>query len=67
MTTVLLHTYIHAGGKIGVVVALETDSDSDAVKECGKNVAMQVAALNPKYVDRSEVPADFIESMKKKS
>ena len=57
-------TYIHAGGKIGVVVALETESDSEAVKECGKNVAMQIAALNPKYVDRSEVPADFIEHEK---
>lgn len=54
-------TYIHAGGKIGVVVALETECDNEAVKECGKNVAMQIAALNPKYVDRSEVPADFIE------
>ena len=57
-------TYIHAGGKIGVVVALETEADSDAVKECGKNVAMQIAALNPTYVDRSEVPADFIEHEK---
>ena len=53
-------SYIHGGGKIGVIVELETTSDSDAVKECGKNVAMQIAALNPKYLDRSEVPADFI-------
>ena len=60
----IVASYIHAGGKIGVVVALETEADSDAVKECGKNVAMQIAALNPKYVDRSEVPADFIEHEK---
>lgn len=54
-------SYIHAGGKIGVVVELETTADGEAVMECGKNVAMQIAAMNPKYVDRSEVPADFIE------
>ena len=60
----IVTSYIHAGGKIGVVVALETEADGDAVKECGKNVAMQIAALNPKYVDRSEVPADFIEHEK---
>ncbi len=54
-------SYIHAGGKIGVVVELETTADGEAVHECGKNVAMQIAAMNPKYVDRSEVPADFIE------
>ena len=46
----LLVSYIHAGGKIGVIVEAQTDSSSDAVKECLKNVAMQVAALNPKYV-----------------
>lgn len=57
-------SYIHGGGKIGVVVVLETEAAGDAVVECGKNVAMQVAALKPKYVDRSEVPADFIEHEK---
>ena len=57
-------TYIHGGGKIGVVVELETAADAAAVAECGKNVAMQIAAMNPKYVDRSEVPADFIEHEK---
>lgn len=60
----IVASYIHAGGKIGVVVALETESSDDAVKECGKNVAMQIAAMNPKYIDRTEVPADFIESEK---
>ncbi|MDY3745487.1 MAG: translation elongation factor Ts [Lachnospiraceae bacterium] len=57
-------SYIHGGGKIGVLVVLETEATGDAVVECGKNVAMQVAALKPKYVDRSEVPADFIEHEK---
>ena len=54
-------SYIHGGGKIGVLVELETSADAASVAECGKNVAMQIAALNPKYVTRDEVPADFIE------
>ncbi len=57
-------SYIHGGGKIGVLTVLETSASGDAVSECGKNVAMQVAALNPKYVTRDEVPADFVEHEK---
>ena len=57
----LIVTYIHAGGKIGVLVDLETSETGDAVKEYGKNIAMQIAAMNAKYVDRSEVPSDFVE------
>ena len=56
----VITTYIHAGGKIGVLVELTTDSADAAVLECGKNVAMQVAALKPQYTDRSEVSADYI-------
>ena len=56
----VLATYIHAGGKIGVLVELTTDSADEAVIECGKNVAMQVAALKPQYTDRSEVSEDYI-------
>lgn len=52
-------SYIHAGGKIGVLVEMTAEC-SDAVLEAGKNVAMQVAALNPQYTDRSEVSADYI-------
>ena len=52
--------YIHGGGKIGVLVNLSTDA-ADAAKECAKNLAMQVAALYPKYVDRSQVDQEFIE------
>lgn len=60
----LVVSYIHAGGKIGVLVEADTDSDSDAVKECLKNVAMQVAALNPKYVSSDDVDADYKEHEK---
>ena len=57
-------SYIHAGGRIGVLVDVETDVVNDAVKEMGKNIAMQIAALNPKYTSRDEVSADFIEHEK---
>ena len=57
-------SYIHAGGRIGVLVYVETSIVNDAVKEMGKNIAMQIAALNPKYTSRDEVSADFIEHEK---
>ena len=57
-------SYIHAGGRIGVLVDVETSVVNDAVKEMGKNIAMQIAALNPKYTSRDEVGADFIEHEK---
>lgn len=57
-------SYIHGGGKIGVLVELETEATQEEVAEFGKNVAMQIAALNPKYVTRAEVPSDFIEHEK---
>ena len=53
-------SYIHAGGKIGVLVAVETDVVNDAVKEMAKNLAMQAAALKPLYTSRDEVDADYI-------
>ena len=52
--------YVHMGGKIGVLVDVETDVVNDAVKEMARNLAMQVAALNPKYTDRSEVSEEYI-------
>ena len=56
--------YVHAGGKIGVLVNLETEGGIDA-SEVGKNVAMQIAALNPRFWDKSEVTADVLEEEKK--
>lgn len=53
-------SYIHAGGKIGVLVDLETSVVNDAIIEMGRNIAMQVAALKPKYTDRSEVDQDYL-------
>ena len=57
-------SYIHMGGKIGVLVDVDTDVVNDAVKEMAKNVAMQVAALKPQYTSRAEVSADYIEHEK---
>ena len=53
-------SYTHMGGKIGVIIDVETDVVNDAVKEMAKNVAMQVAAMRPKYTNRSEVDQDYL-------
>ena len=60
----LVVSYIHAGGKIGVLVEADTDSNSEAVKECLRNVAMQAAAMKPQYTTRDEVDQDYIEKEK---
>ena len=57
-------SYIHAGGKIGVLVEADTANATDAVKECLKNVAMQIAALNPKYLSSDDVDAEYKEHEK---
>ena len=54
-------TYVHAGGKIGVMVTFDTDvAENDAFVAMGKNVAMQIAAMNPSYLDQASVPAEVI-------
>ena len=58
-------SYVHAGGKIGVMVKFATDlANSDAFVAMGKNVAMQIAAMNPSYLDEASVPAEVIEKEK---
>ncbi len=57
-------SYIHAGGKIGVLIDVETDVVNDAIKEMAKNVAMQAAALKPQFTSRDEVSAEYIEKEK---
>ena len=52
--------YIHGGGKIGVVVELATDSNDERVLTLGKDLAMQVAAMNPKYISRDDVDPEYI-------
>ncbi len=60
-------SYVHAGGRIGVIVKFETSDEiaaNDAFKTCAHNVAMQIAALNPEYLDESSVPAERVEKEK---
>lgn len=52
-------SYVHGGGRIGVVVEAETSVVNDAVKEALTNVAMQIAALNPKYVSENEISDEY--------
>jgi elongation factor Ts len=58
-------SYVHAGGKIGVLVNFESDVEmNDAFVAMGKNVAMQIAAMNPSYLDQASVPAEDLEKEK---
>jgi elongation factor Ts len=56
--------YNHGGGKIGVLVYGKTDVVNDEIKAALRNIAMQVAAMEPKYVNRDEVPGDYLEHEK---
>ena len=57
--------YVHAGGKIGVLVNLETGLAGEQVTELGKNIAMQIAALNPRFWDKSQVTQEILDEEKK--
>lgn len=57
-------SYIHGGGRIGVLVKAQTEVVNDAVKEALKNVAMQVAAMYPKYVSQADVSDEYKEHEK---
>lgn len=57
-------SYIHGGGRIGVLVVADTDVVNDEIKAALKNVAMQVAAMSPKYVSRQEVAQDYLDHEK---
>ena len=57
--------YVHGGGKICVIVTLKTDASAEEVTVMGKDVAMQVASMNPQYVSEKDVDPEFIENEKK--
>lgn len=63
-----LATYVHAGGSVGVMVSFDVTDEAKAAtaefKEMGKNVAMQIAAMSPAYLDEAAVPAEVIEHEK---
>ena len=56
----LFVSYLHAGGKVAVLLEFATDVKNDALVEAGKNVCMQIAAMSPKFVRREEISADFL-------
>ncbi len=57
-------SYIHGGGRIGVLIEAEADVVNDEIKKCLKNVAMQVAAMSPKYTSRAEVSQEYMDHEK---
>jgi len=60
--SVLLKTYIHGGGRVAVLVALNTDKNNEAVEEAAKNICLQIAFSRPMYVAQSDIEPAFIES-----
>ncbi len=57
--------YLHNGGKIGVMLEIETDKPAcDQIKEMAHDIAMHIAAFSPAHVDVSEVPAEYVEHEK---
>lgn len=64
----LVHSYIHMGGKIGVLVEVNCETDfvakTDEFKELVNNIALHIAAMNPEYISREEVSPEMIEKEK---
>ena len=59
---VVYTSYIHGGGKIGVIVGIETEASHDEIEVCAKDVAMQVASMSPKFVNDDQVDQAWLES-----
>ena len=57
--------YVHVGGRIGVIVGIKTEATPEEIEMVGKDVAMQVASMNPKFVDEDGVDSEYLESEKK--
>ncbi len=57
-------SYIHGGGKVAVMLKLASGAALDQLEEAGKNVCMQIAAMSPKFIDKSDVPQEFIDKEK---
>jgi elongation factor Ts len=64
----LITSYVHAGGKIGVLVEVNSETDFVArnpkFAELSRDIAMHVAAMSPQYLDRESVPADVVEKLR---
>lgn len=64
----LVHSYIHMGGKIGVLLEVNCETDfvakTDEFQDFVNNIALHIAAMNPEYVSREDIPADVVEKEK---
>ncbi|NLY81618.1 MAG: elongation factor Ts [Clostridiales bacterium] len=56
--------YVHGGGSIGAIVGIETEATKEEVAVVGRDIAMQVASMNPKFVDETSIDKDYIEKEK---
>lgn len=54
-----IYDYIHGGGRIGVIVSIDTNVVNDNIKDMAKNIAMQIASMNPKFLDESEISEEY--------
>ncbi len=67
----LVTSYIHAGGKIGVLVEVNSETDFVArnpkFAELARDIAMHIAAMSPQYLDRASVPADVVDAARRSS
>lgn len=62
---VVYHGYVHGNGKIGVLVGLRTDGDKEETKVLGKDLAMQIASMNPKFIKEEDVDKEYLDHEKK--
>ncbi|MBB6622973.1 translation elongation factor Ts [Clostridium gasigenes] len=60
----IVQSYIHGGGRIGVIVELACDTDSEILKQVAKDVCMQIAAVNPLFLDKTQVDNESLEKEK---
>jgi len=64
----IIQSYVHMGGKIGVLIEINCETDfvarNEEFKEFAKNLSMQIAAANPSYISKEDVPQDTIEKEK---
>lgn len=57
--------YTHGGGRIGVIVGIKTDASADEISRVGKDVAMQIASMDPKYISDKDVDPEYLENEKR--
>lgn len=57
--------YTHGGGRIGVIVGIKTDASADEISRVGKDVAMQIASMDPKFISDADVDPEYLENEKR--